>query len=230
MKGWGLVRMAVVCACVASAAALGACGEDERSDSRAAAAPAPLEHSHRGAANVLIVVDASEGMDGERMGKARAGLDSLVRALPAGDSVGLARFSSHFEPLVPVLAVRENRRQLLAAVSALEPGGDSAVYSATLQAYGIQRELAGGRGANTVIVLAHSEDSASTVPYTRVRRLLGARSHGPGVRVFTVAYDTDRDSGLREALAEVARASNGKAYTATPDDLGSVLRRAWSSL
>lgn len=230
MTGGGIVSVLVACACAVSATPLAGCGKHDGDGTRAAASPAPLKHVRRGTANVLVVVDTSSEMDGERLSKARAALDALARALPAGDRVGLARFSDGFEPLVPVLGVREDRAPLRRAIAALRAGGDSAVYDATLQAYGIQRELAGGRRLNTVMVLAHSEDSASKSSFARVRRLLGAQRDGPRLRVFTIAYDTDPDSGLREALAEFARASHGRALTATAANLGSVLRAAWKSL
>jgi len=217
----------VACACMACALSLSACGDDQGGRSPA---PAPLKHAHRGTANVLLVVDSSEEMDGDRLSKARAGLDSLVRAVPASDRVGLARFSEQLEPLVPVSGAAQNRAPLRKAIATLEPAGDSAVYDATLQSYGIQRELAGGRKLNTVHVLAAAEDSASKSSYARVRRLLGARTDGSQVRVFTIAYDTKPSSGLRQALRSFARASKGESFTATPANVGAVLRKAWGGL
>jgi len=192
-------------------------------------APQPLR-VHRAGANVVVVVDTSGEMAGERLARARAGLDELVRALPARDHVGLARFSEQLEPLLPVEGARSNRRRLRAAVASLEAGGHSAVYDATLQAYGIQRELAGGRHLNTVVVLAHGEDSASRSSYGRVRRLLGAQGSGVRVRVFTIAYDTDPDAGVRQALHAFASVSGGRSYRASPADVDTVLRRVWQAL
>jgi Ca-activated chloride channel family protein len=189
-----------------------------------------VQHAHHGTANVLLVVDSSKEMDGARLSNARAGLDSLVRAVPAADRIGLARFSEQLEPLVPVSDAAQNRAPLRKAIASLEPGGDSAVYDATLQSYGIQRELAGGRKLNTVVVLAAADDSASKSSYARVRRLLGARTDGSQVRVFTIAYDTKPDSGLRDALRAFARVSHGQSFTATPANVGQVLRKAWEGL
>jgi len=230
MTGGGIVRALVACACMAFVPLVAACGSDQPNDSPASAAPAPLEHADGGTANVLLVVDTSKEMDGDRMARARDALDSLVRAVPAGDRVGLARFSEQLEPLVPVSDAKQNRTSLRKAIAGLQPGGDSAVYDATLQSYGIQRELAGGRRLNTVIVLANSEDSASKSSYARVRRLLGAQGDGPRVRVFTIAYDTSPGSGLREALAAFAKRSQGKAFTATQANVGQALRKAWEGL
>ena len=217
MTGGGFVGVVAACACMV---VLG-CGEEPRADPR----PAPVGHESRGVANVLLVVDTSEEMGGERLERARAGLDELVRAVPPSDRVGLARFSAGFEPLVPVTEMKGNRDALRRAIAGLRAAGPSAVYDATLQAYGLQRELAGGRRLNAVIVLAHGDDSASRTTYERVRKLLGSR-----VSVTTIAYDTTPASGLRAALTGFSRASGGVALTATPENLGSVLRRAWRTL
>ena len=214
----------IVAALLATAFVLG-CGGAATDD----AAVQPLR-VQRGPANVLLVVDSSEEMDGGRLARARAGLDALVRAMPAADRVGLARFSEQLEPLVPVAGAGRNRRRLRTAIASLRPGGDSAVYDATLQAYGIQRELSAGRHLDTVVVLAHGEDSASRSSFARVRRLLGAQGGDARVRVFTIAYDTDPAAGIREAFRAFARAAGGRAYAAGPADVGSVLRTVWKSL
>lgn len=230
MGGGGIVGVLMACACLALSAPLASCGGNGDDASRAAAAPAPLKRAHSGTANVLLLVDASKQMDDDHLAKARTALDDLVRAVPPGDRVGLASFSDHFQPVVPVMGARENRRPLRAAIRGLKAAGDSAPYDSTLQAYGVQRELAGGRTLNSVLVLAHGEDLASQSSFARVRRLLGSQGDGPRVRVFTVAYDTPSDSGLSEALAAFAKASHGEALTATKDDVGQVLRKAWGML
>ena len=226
MAGGGIVGVLMTCACVA----LASCGGGRQDASSAATPPAPIKHVHKGNANVLVLADVSEDMDGDRLAKERAALDSLVRAVPSGDRLGLAVFADHFNPVVPVLAARQNRARLRSAIARFQAGGHSAAYDSILQAYGIQRELASSTRANTVLVMAHGEDLASQNSFDRVRRLLGSQRDGPRVRVFTVAYDTPTDSGLRQALAAFAKASHGEALTATKENVGQVLRRAWGRL
>jgi hypothetical protein len=224
MAGGGIVKVLMACACLA----LCSCGGGDQEASSAATPPAPIEHPQSGSANVLVVADVSKEMDGDRLSKERAALDSLVRTVPASDRIGLATFSNTFAPVVPVLAARENRARLRAAIRGLKAGGDSAAFDSIVQAYGIQRELAGGARRNSVLVLVHGEDSASQSSPARVKRLLGSQKDGPRVRVFTVAYETD--AGLAKALAAFAKASKGEAFTATQANVGQMLRRAWSGL
>ena len=184
----------------------------------------------RDSASVLIVVDTSGAMaEDDRLEGAREGLGALVRELPAGDSVGLAAYSNGFRPLVPLSPVRQNRERLRRAVDSLAAAGGSGLYDATLEAYGILRELAGPDRIEAVLLLAHTADSASAASLERVRRLLGAQAGSPArVRVLTVAFDAG--GGVRDTLAQLARSSGGKAYESGPDQLEAVLRRAWSEL
>jgi hypothetical protein len=228
MAGGGIVGVLMACVCVA----LSSCGGDGQDASSAAAPPAPIEHASPGSANVLVLVDLSKDMRGDRLSKARAALDSLVRAVPGSDRIGLAVFADHFNATVPVLPARENRRRLRSAIARFQAVGPSAAYDATLQAYGFQRELASPSRTNAVLVLAHTDDDASRTSYARVRKMLGAQRDGAKlrVRVFTVAYDTGDDSSLRPALAGFAKASAGRHFDATQGDVAAKLRAAWKSL
>jgi hypothetical protein len=226
MTGGGFVAVVIASACLA----LASCGKDDQREPRAAAAPAPLTHASSGSANVLVLLDLSTQMRGERLARLQSALDSLVRAVPDSDRVGLAVYSDHFNPAVPVLGMRENRKRLRSAISRVQAGGHATAYDSTLQAYGIQRELASSKRQNSVLVLAHSDDNASKSKAARVRRMLGSQRDGPRVRVLTVAYDTPRSARLRPALRAFAKVSRGEAFQATPHDVGAKLRAAWKSL
>jgi hypothetical protein len=227
MPGRGSVVLAIVCACVA----LSACGGDDQPASTAAAPPPPIQHADGKGANVVVLADLSKQVAGSRLTHMQSALDSLVRAVPDSDRLGLAVFADGFNPTVPVLSARQNRARLRSAIHRFQAGGESAPYDALLQAYGIQRELASGNRVNSVLVVAHSEDDASRASFARVRKLIASQHRDAlHVRVFTIAYDTPPSSGLSEALAAFAKASGGKSFSATQQNLGQVLREAWASL
>jgi hypothetical protein len=227
MPGRGSVGLAIACACMA----LASCGGGDTAQPSAATPPTPIKHATGDSANVLVLTDLSQQVAGDRLTHLQAALDSLVRAVPGSDRVGLAVFADHFNPAVPVLGADQNRARLRSAIHRFEAGGDSAPYDATLQAYGIQRELASSSRVNTVLVIAHSEDDASHTSFARVRKLVASQRHDRlHVRVFTVAYDTTAGSGLGEALKAFASESGGKSFTASQQNVGQVLRRAWAAL
>jgi Mg-chelatase subunit ChlD len=206
-------------AALAVAVVLGSCGGDDPA--------AAIDGGGREAANVLLVVESSAAMGEEnRLERVRDGLDELIAELPPGDRVGLAGFSDQLHPVVPVLPVERNRAGLLDGAEKLSAGGPSMLYDATVEGYGIVRELARRGRVNAVVVLAHSPDAGSATRIARLRRLLAA---GSRVRVFTVGYDSP-DSSLHGALALIARASGGRAHSAGSDDVEPVLRRIWASL
>jgi Mg-chelatase subunit ChlD len=223
MMGGGSTRAALAAAAIALA--LGACGGGDSGDDASAA---PIERGNRDPANFLIVLDASEPMaDDDRLDKAREALGSFVRELPDGDSVGLAAYSDRFRPLVPISPVPGVRARIADALTGLEAGGGAALHDAVMEAYGIQRELAGENRIDGVLVIAHAPDSGSESSVARVEKLLGARAgSATRVPVITVSYG----DGPADELAALARASGGKAYESGGDDLEAVLRKAWNGL
>jgi len=225
--GGGSARAAPAVAAIALALAfaLGACGGGDSGDDASAA---PLKRGDREPANILIVLDASEAMgDDERLDKAREALDSFARELPEGDGVGLAAYSDRFRPLVPISPVPGVRARLSDALSGVEAAGDAALYDAGLEAYGIQRELAGEDRIDGILLIAHAPDSGSESGAARVEKLFEAQAgSATRVRVITVSYD----DGPADALAALARASGGRAYESDVDELEAVLRKAWNGL
>jgi Mg-chelatase subunit ChlD len=225
MMGGGSARAALAAAAIAIAVALGACGGGDDGDDASAA---PLKRGDREPANFLIVLDASGAMaEDDRLQRAREALDAFAAELPADDSVGLAAYSDRFRPLVPISPVRDNRDRLRDGLVTVRAGGGSALNDATLESYGVLRELAGADRIDGVLLIAHAPDSASKASAKRVRELLGAQRGGAArVQVVTIAYD----GGPRAALAEFARASGGRAYAGERDGLEAVLRQAWNGL
>jgi Ca-activated chloride channel homolog len=225
MMGGGSARAALAAAAIAIAVALGACGGGDDGDDASAA---PLKRGDREPANFLIVLDASGAMaEDDRLQRARESLDAFAAGLPADDSVGLAAYSDRFTPLVPISPVGDNRDRLRDALITVRAGGDSALNDATLESYGVLRELAGANRIDGVLLIAHAPDSASEASTKRVRELLGEQRGGAArVQVITIAYD----GGPRAGLAEFARASGGRAYASERDGLEAVLRQAWNGL
>jgi Ca-activated chloride channel family protein len=178
----------------------------------------------------MIVLDASSAMaDSGRLEDARRALSAFVRDLPGDDSVGLSAYSDGFRSLVPIAAARENRERLVDALEHLEAGGGSRLYDATLESYGILRELAGSGRIDGVLLIAHSKDVGSNANAAEVRKLLSAqRKSLVRVQVLTVAYDAGEEA--RDTIAGFAKASGGAAYTSDRDGLERALRRAWSGL
>ena len=176
-------------------------------------------------ANVLLVVDTSGSMNDEnRLERAKQGLQTFFREVSPNDRIGLMIFSDRIQPLVPLAPFRQGRERLVGTVRSLIADGGTAVYDATLQGYGIVRELGDSERINAVVVLTDGEDTDSSNPADEVARTLEAQGDSASrVRVFTIAYSPEAE-GAQEALDAFAEASGGQSYQGDTEDIEAVYK------
>jgi Ca-activated chloride channel family protein len=162
--------------------------------------------------------------DENRLVRAKQGLEAFFREVSPNDRVGLMIFSDLIQPLVPVIPFREGQQRLRGTVRSLIADGGTAVYDATLQGYGIVRELGDSTRINAVVVLTDGEDTDSSSPAGEVAERLAAQGDSASrVRVFTIAYSPEAE-GAKEALDEFAKASGGQSYQGDTEDIESVYK------
>jgi Ca-activated chloride channel homolog len=174
-------------------------------------------------ANVMLVLDTSGSMVEEnRLERAKEGLRTFLAQVAPQDSVGLTTFSDQILPLVPVRPFRQNRARLEETIDGLFPEGGTAVYDATVDAFGTMGELTERDDKiNAVVVLTDGEDTDSSQTAEQVATALDQGDRENRVRVFTIAYSASA-AGAEEALERIAAASGGQAYTGDTDDIESV--------
>jgi Ca-activated chloride channel homolog len=176
-------------------------------------------------ANVLLVVDTSGSMNDEnRLERAKQGLQAFFREVSPNDRIGLMIFSDRTQPLVPLVPFSQGRERLVGTVRSLIADGGTAVFDATLQGYGVVRELGDDERINAVVVLTDGEDTDSSASADEVARTLEAQGDSASrVRVFTIAYSAEAE-GAQEALDAFAEASGGQSYQGDTEDIEAVYR------
>lgn len=187
-------------------------------------------------ANIVLVMDTSGSMDGEKIKRAREALTSFIKQIPSDEErIGLTRFASDFEELVPLGRLGDNRPGLLAEAANLDTGGNTAFYYAVWRAYLTLVKRNDPERINVVVAMTDGQENASwnfsetnvrgvgTVPQLvfgnskNVDKLVSAlKTTGSGVQVFTVAYGSDADLGILNTLAS---SFGGQAYRAEPETI-----------
>ncbi|MFI6032758.1 substrate-binding domain-containing protein [Streptomyces sp. NPDC051315] len=189
-------------------------------------------------ANVRIVIDTSESMNGEIPGTGDTKIERLKQAEPklfgeftGTDHVGLWKFSDayalggerDYKELVPLGPYTEKlpggtRAQLLSGnVRSLEPEGATGLYDTLDAAVRAMRDDYDPQAINAIVLLTdgRNEDSQSLSKEELLRRI-GDPSK-PQIRIFTIAYGSEadeKDKGGRTVLQEIARAGGGQVYDA----------------
>lgn len=154
--------------------------------------------------SVVLAIDASGSMAGERMSAARAAAEAFVAALPADVAVGVVAFADR--PTV-ALAPTDDREAVRASIARIRPDGDTALRDGLIAALPI--------GAR-VVVLSDGEDTASRASATALDATI--RASGIPVDVVALAPSREHAADLR-GIAE--RSGGAYASAAQASDLAS---------
>ncbi len=187
-------------------------------------------------ANIMLVVDTSGSMKGQKIQRLTEALKNFVRQVPSDEErIGLAEFADDYVELVPVRRLGDNRRQILAEVDKLYAGGNTAFFYAVWRAHRTLAQLNDRERINVVVAMTDGKENNSdtyseekvegvgAVPPLLSRKegdtaplVKALHSNGEGILVFTVAYGSDADLGV---LSSIASAFGGQAYKGDPDTI-----------
>ncbi|ABY34497.1 MAG TPA: VWA domain-containing protein [Chloroflexus aurantiacus] len=158
---------------------------------------------NRKRADILLVVDTSGSMEGDKMTMVKAGIETfLMRILPE-DRLGLITFDSQARLVVPMAPLSENRIDLQIAVQEMRASGRTALFDALDLARQTLEALppAEDDRIRAIVLLSDGADNASRLTLEEVRRQFDES----GITIFPVAYGSDADRQVLDAIAEFSR-------------------------
>jgi Ca-activated chloride channel homolog len=158
---------------------------------------------NRKRADIVLVVDTSGSMEGDKIELVKAGMESfLLRILPE-DRVGLITFDSQARVVVPPSELSGNRIELQQAIRAMRAEGKTAVFDAVELARQTLEELppAPDDRIRAIVLLSDGADNASSVSLERLR----SDFDEVGISIFPVAYGENADLTILEAIADFSR-------------------------
>jgi Ca-activated chloride channel family protein len=165
-------------------------------------------------ATVVLVLDRSGSMEGEKLTNAQEATANFLRRLGPGDGVQLTVFDQNLRSFGPVLSVATVRDGLSRQLSQVIPGGQTALNDAICDAVKTadaarKRDLAAGeQRLYGIVLLTDGIENAST--QKDVFACLPTGEDVEGVKIFTIAYGKDADAKL---LKQIAERTNGKTFT-----------------
>lgn len=153
--------------------------------------------------NVLLMLDTSLSMGGEKLSRAVEAVDFFLHSLRSRDQFNLMLFNDHVEPLAPnpLPATAENVERALGFVKGSTLGGGTDLNQALLKAI----DLAGAfqPGERSVALISDANPTLKTVSVKRISQAFDhANSSGalPATRLFALALGADANHTLLEEL------------------------------
>ena len=149
---------------------------------------------------LVMIIDKSGSMSGNRISLAREAAKVTVRMLGANDKVGVVAFDSRPRKVVP-LQSSSNKSQIISDVSRIPASGGTSIAPALEMAY---RMLSGARAKiKHVILLSDGQDSRRGI-YEIVQAM-----NGEGITVSSIAVGSGSDRSLLKSIAEMG---GGRSY------------------
>ena len=168
--------------------------------------------------DLVVVMDVSGSMRGDKITTARASLMQFVEKLHDKDRLQIILFSTDITTLTPLTDLGNKRQDVLDSVSGIFEQGDTRLYDATLAAY--QDLLAEGDPDHirAIVVLTDGRDTLSDESLGAVIDQINANAGegGNAIKIFTIAFGENADQGVMQQLAEP---TGGKQYDSSPETI-----------
>jgi Ca-activated chloride channel family protein len=183
-------------------------------------------HQVKKKATVILIVDTSGSMLGEKLKGALDGANSFLQQMEPDERVSVIAFASKINELNAVGRVGDVREELAQRVAGLYAQGNTALHQVVITALDRMDEIQKQDTANGenrlygIVLLTDGKNEISGGPSEAdLLSRLPAGDQPGGVKLFTISYGADANKDLMKTLAN---RTNGKNFEGTPQNIRSV--------
>jgi Ca-activated chloride channel family protein len=177
-----------------------------------------LWHENKKPVDLVVVMDISGSMRGDKITSARSSLMQFVGELDDSDRLQIDLFNDQISTLTPLTPIGEKRQKVIDSVSGIFEQNNTSLYDAVLHAYdGLEAE-GNPDHIRAIVVLSDGEDTVSAATLDEVIQKVQASEEegGNAIKVFTIAFGGDADADI---LKQIAEPGGGKQYDSSPETI-----------
>jgi Ca-activated chloride channel family protein len=160
--------------------------------------------------DLIVVMDTSGSMEGDKISAARSSLMEFIRLLNDQDQLQVMTFNNDVYMISSLSPIGEKRDNVLNHVSGIIEGGGTSLYDATQQAYQQLENKGNPDHIRAVVVLTDGIDTESQTTFPNLlSEIGGSEEGGNAIKIFTIAFGDDADTGI---LQQISDDTGGKLY------------------
>jgi Ca-activated chloride channel family protein len=170
--------------------------------------------------DLVVVMDVSGSMRGEKITSARSSLLQFVDLLDDRDRLQITLFNRDLVTLTPLSLLSAKREEVRRRVSGISEGGDTRLYGAVKIGY--DELLANGDPAHirAMVLLSDGENTIQDIDLDQLLAHIGSSSEsGTAPKIFAIAFGDDAD---RDVLRRIAEITGGRQYDGDPETISEV--------
>jgi Ca-activated chloride channel family protein len=155
-------------------------------------------------ANVMLVVDTSGSMQGDKINNVKQALRIFVEQIQNDqERVGMVLFSTQVNGTIPPKELRTNRQTLFSTIDSIQAGGNTALLDGVRVAYNQLQMLNDKERINAIVVMTDGLENNSSISLTRLTTYMhDSNQSGAPVAIFAIAYGKDADYKTLKSLAD----------------------------
>lgn len=181
-------------------------------------------HQTKKKATIVMVLDTSGSMQGDKIKGAADGSANFIKRVSPDDEIYVVGFSTSIYDIGGGRA-GDVGEQLVSSVSSIVAEGSTALYDAVcagaakIDQLRAEDEANGEKRLYGIVVLSDGEDTASGRSENQMFECLPNGEDVSGTKVFTIAYGDDADKDL---MKRIANRTNGKTFTGDPANIETI--------
>lgn len=165
--------------------------------------------------DLVVVVDASDMMAGDKIEAVRQHLSDLIARLGDQDRLEIIVFNDRVNTLTALSPLGEKRGDILQQVSGITAGGRARLYDAISQGHSDLQAHTDPDRIQAIVVFSYGDDTASATNLIDLsHKLSNPEDIGSATRIFAIAFGDKTAQYILEILANHSRA---KMHIDTPN-------------
>ncbi len=157
-----------------------------------------LWQSARKDVNLVMVIDVSGSMSGDKMESVRQSAVQFIEQMGEDDYLSIISFSTMPQSLVKFQRVGDGREEMINTVLGLQAQGDTSLYDAIADGANLLSNTGTSETTNAMMILTDGLDTSS---FRHDDESAVQTLSGTGATVFTIAFGDDADEELLESMA-----------------------------